>query len=65
MTLFEVILKEMGEHHRSKDELLEYYVITRLNKSLSTYYDSLIKSSEYLGERKNKLKVMKNINKKG
>lgn len=63
MTLFENILKEMSEHHRNKEELLEYYITARLNKSLSTYYESLLKSSEYLSERKNKLKVMKNINK--
>ena len=63
MAMFENILKEMSNHHRDKAELLEYYIITRLNKSLSVYYDSLIKSSEYLEQRKNKLKVMKNINK--
>ena len=63
MTLFERIIKEMSEHHRDKNTLLEYYITMRLNKSLSTYFESLLKSDEYLKNRKNKLKVLKNINK--
>lgn len=58
------IMNELNSHiGRDRDTLWEEYVKERLNKSLTTYYDSLIKSADYLAERKNKLKVMKNINK--
>ena len=63
MTVIENIINELSEHHRDKSQLLESYVTARLNKSLSVYYSELMRSNEYLENRKNKLKVMKNINK--
>ena len=62
MNLIEHIISDLKNHHRDKLSLLEYYVNARLNKSFSSYYEDLLKSKEYLEQRKNKLKVMKNIN---
>lgn len=57
------ILRELKLHHRNPSELLGKYVEERLDKSLCTYYDALLENAAYL-ERKNPLKVMKQISKK-
>lgn len=47
------ILNELSHHHRNKSELVVLYLQNRLNKSLSTYYQELIKTYEYLYYRDN------------
>lgn len=38
------ILKDLNEHKRNKETLLENYVQERLNQSLSNYYKDLMES---------------------
>lgn len=45
------ILEDLSHHHRNKEELARIYIQSRLNKSLNTYYQSLIKTFEYLDYR--------------
>ena len=47
----EEMLDDLSHHHRSKDELVTLYIQNRLNKSLSTYYQELMKTYEYLDYR--------------
>lgn len=42
------ILTDIQNHKRNKDELRIMYTQERLQKSLSSYYDKLQKSSHYL-----------------
>lgn len=56
------ILKDLAIKNRGKKELLEYYIKERLNKSLNTYYESLLKSQNRI-LHKNTLKVVRSINK--
>ena len=42
------ILNDIQNHKRNKDELRIMYTQERLQKSLSSYYDKLQKSSHYL-----------------
>lgn len=45
------IKKELSSRHRNKKELEYYYVNKRLEKSLSTYYEELSNSFDYLDNR--------------
>ena len=45
------ILNDLSKHKRNKDELLILYINERLDKSLHTYYSSLISSVNYLKYR--------------
>ena len=58
------MLKDISKYKRNKDNLLEYYIQERLNKSLETYYNQLSHSLEYLIS-KNGLRVLKDSNKLG
>lgn len=42
------MLEDVKKHKRPKDELLEYYVNCRLNKSIQSYYKELLSSSDGL-----------------
>lgn len=44
----EEVLTDINNHKRNKDELRMMYTQERLQKSLSSYYDKLQKSSHYL-----------------
>lgn len=57
------MLKDIaGYKDRNRGEIMEKCVNERLEKSLKTYYDSLIKSLDYL-ETKNALRLLKNVSK--
>lgn len=56
------MLKDISKHKRNRDNLLEYYIQERLNKSLETYYIQLSHSLEYL-INKDSFRVLKNSNK--
>ena len=43
--------RDMSKHHRSKEELTNYYVQTRLTKSLTAYYKEVSNSVQYLVNR--------------
>lgn len=55
------ILADLSNHKRNKDDLLIFYINKRLDKSLYTYYDSLVSSVNYLKYRNCK-KIMDKIN---
>ena len=61
-----MLLKMLGDiggyKNRSRGDIMEKCVNDRLEKSLKTYYDSLIKSLSYL-ETKNALRLLKNVSK--
>ncbi len=46
------IQNELRTHHRDKATLEMYYVQSRLNKSLKSYYADLSSSVNYLSHRK-------------
>lgn len=45
------MLKDINEHKRSKENLLEHFVSMRLDKSIQTYYKQLLESVDYLASR--------------
>ena len=57
------ILGDLNKHNRSKAQLLEYFVVTRLDASLNVYYDEILESYEFLKSR-NQLKLAKKINRR-
>lgn len=56
-----IIDKELGKHHRTRNEIMESSVTERLDKALLSYMDSLTKSYDYLRYRDN-IRVLKKIN---
>lgn len=42
------IQEDLSKYHRNKNELLEYYIQSRLNNSLQSYYHDLMNSLTYL-----------------
>lgn len=46
------IKSDLSSHHRSKSQLLNYYIQLRLTKSLQVYYKDLNESVLYLSQRK-------------
>ena len=45
------MLKDLGEHKRSKETLLRVFIENRLNKCLETYYDDITSSYESLKQK--------------
>ena len=45
------IENDLKKHHRPKQQLFNYYVQSRLTKSLQTYYNDLNNSVSYLTKR--------------
>lgn len=45
------MLKDINEHKRSKENLLEHFVSMRLDKSIQTYYKQLLESVDYLANK--------------
>ncbi len=52
--------KELSFYHRDKKTLEKYYINTRLNKSLDSYYSDLKTSLSYLNNRKSE-NIIKNL----
>lgn len=52
--------KELSFYHRDKKTLEKYYINTRLNKSLDSYYSDLKTSLSYLNNRKSG-NIIKNL----
>ena len=46
-----LIRNDLNKHHRDKSKLLEYYINTRLNKTIDAYYSDLMDSYNYLNNR--------------
>ena len=62
MTLNELydIKNELNIFKRNKKDLIIYYINKRLNKSLETYYKTLVNSVKY-AEKQNELKLLRNL----
>lgn len=56
------MLKDLGEHKRSKETLLRVFIENRLNKCLETYYDDITSSYESL-KQKNEIHILRKLNK--
>ena len=41
----------LNKYHRDKSKLLEYYINTRLNKTIDAYYSDIMDSYNYLNNR--------------
>lgn len=46
-----MIRNDLNKHHRDKSKLLEYYINTRLNKTIDAYYSDIMDSYNYLNNR--------------
>ena len=44
----QMMLKDINNHKRPKDTLLEYFISYRLDKSVQTYYKQLLDSVDHL-----------------
>lgn len=58
-----LIQLELNKHHRDKSKLLEYYINTRLNKTIDSYYSDIMDNYNYLNNR-NEFNMMKRISRK-
>ncbi len=45
------IRNDLNKYHRDKSKLLEYYINTRLNKTIDAYYSDIMDSYNYLNNR--------------
>ena len=54
------MLQDLSAHQRDKSDLLIGYVEDRLNKTVDTYYKSVLQSAKLL-ERRNPDKVAKSV----
>ena len=45
------IRNDLNKRHRDKSKLLEYYINTRLNKTIDAYYSDIMDSYNYLNNR--------------
>lgn len=46
-----LIRNDLNKYHRDKSKLLEYYINTRLNKTIDAYYSDIMDSYNYLNNR--------------
>ena len=46
-----LIRNDLNKHHRDKSKLLEYYINTRLNKTIDAYYSDIMDNYNYLNNR--------------
>lgn len=58
------MLKDISEHRRPKEDLLQYYIQLRLDKSVQSYYADLARVQEVL-ERKEARKVLRAMSRGG
>ena len=45
------IRNDLNKYHSDKSKLLEYYINTRLNKTIDAYYSDIMDSYNYLNNR--------------
>ena len=45
------IRNDLNKHHRDKSKLLEYYINTRLNKTIDAYYSDIMDNYNYLNKK--------------
>lgn len=57
------IRNDLNKHHRDKSKLLEYYINTRLNKTIDAYYSDIMDSYNYLNNR-NEFNMIKRMSRK-
>lgn len=58
------MLKDINKHKRPKENLIEYFVSMRLDKSIQTYYKQLLESVDYLANREaSQERIINGINK--
>ncbi len=58
------MLKDINKHKRPKENLLEYFVSMRLDKSIQIYYKQLLESVDYLSNREaSQERILNGINK--
>lgn len=57
------ILEELNQYKRDKSQLIVFYINERLNKSLETYYKTMINSFNFVAKQ-NELKLMKSLKEK-
>jgi len=57
---FNIILNDLNNYKRDRKELLPFYIQSRLNKSLITYYKQLSASIRYY-DRKDELRILKKL----
>ena len=58
-----LIRNDLNKHHRDKSKLLEYYINTRLNKSIDAYYSDIMDNYNYLNNR-NEFNMIKRMSRK-
>ena len=56
------MLEELEKHKRNREDIFRESVNERLNKSLKTYYDSVLKVCDKL-ETNDELRVLRKLNK--
>lgn len=56
-------LEELNQYKRDKSQLLIFYINERLNKSLRTYYKTMVDSFNYAAKQ-NELKLMRTLKNK-
>ncbi len=59
---FDNLIQELQMYKRPKNQLEQYYIQSRLNKSLEVYLDDIQKSIDLMST-KDGIKVIKRINK--
>lgn len=57
------IRNDLNKHHRDKSKLLEYYINTRLNKTIDAYYSDIMDNYNYLNNR-NEFNMIKRMSRK-
>lgn len=63
-TALRKMLADLSQHHRDPKDLLPQYIQLRLDKSVKSYYDDLLRASAAL-ERKEAQRVFKEMVKGG
>jgi len=54
------LLNELSNYHRSKNELVVFYVKERLDKSFNSYYNQITNSYNYVSKN-NELQILKKM----
>ena len=57
------IRNDLNKYHRDKSTLLEYYINTRLNKTIDAYYSDIMDNYNYLNNR-NEFNMIKRMSRK-
>ena len=60
--VIEKMLRDVKARSRPKEQLLQYYIQKRLNRTVSVYYKELMSSCQSLGQH-NEVSVLKRLTK--